>query len=266
MLQQLPSLKQYTFWDQKVQFLLSCDRYPHWVMFVVEKGTFRYRIDDEDNLASRGEIVICPPYTDFHREMMTQTLTFHFIRFDWMEQDRIFLLRTFLMGNSKQVFKPHDYERLLSTCRHLRQAFEREGETSSFASNHYLSDILFLLYVESKQAELHRNSVADFLMDDAKTYIAERAFRPLHIQDVAAALNISKVQLTRRFRASFHMKPIDYLTQLRMARVKQLLIETEYTIDHIAGLCGYDNGFYLSRVFSQRFDETPSQYRIKHRL
>jgi AraC-like DNA-binding protein len=38
-------------------------------------------------------------------------------------------------------------------------------------------------------------------------------------------------------------------------------VQTEYTLDHIARLCGYENGFYFSRVFTHYSKVNPSQYR-----
>jgi transcriptional regulator GlxA family with amidase domain len=45
-----------------------------------------------------------------------------------------------------------------------------------------------------------------------------------------------------------------------------MLLETNYPLDHIAEQCGSENGFYLSRVFSKKFEMSPSAYRSTHQM
>ncbi|MDF2721147.1 MAG: hypothetical protein K0Q59_822 [Paenibacillus sp.] len=62
------------------------------------------------------------------------------------------------------------------------------------------------------------------------------------------------------------MTPSKYLTSLRLEKAKKLLAETNWTLDQISGSCGYQNGFYLSRVFKANCLVTPNQYRKEHCL
>ncbi|MGO4275503.1 helix-turn-helix domain-containing protein, partial [Paenibacillus sp. TAF58] len=55
-------------------------------------------------------------------------------------------------------------------------------------------------------------------------------------------------------------------TLLRLQRAKSLLIDTDHTIDHIAEQCGYQNGFYLSRIFTAKLKISPSVYRRTYRF
>ncbi|MCZ8523462.1 helix-turn-helix domain-containing protein [Paenibacillus mucilaginosus] len=51
-----------------------------------------------------------------------------------------------------------------------------------------------------------------------------------------------------------------------MQRARTLLLETSLTLDEIADRCGYENGFYLSRIFSRKMRVPPSVYRKIHRV
>ena len=262
----LPNVRQITFWNRKQRFLLPVDTYSDWVAFIVEAGSFRYRIAGEDRIAGKGEIIVCPPHTDFHREIVASPLTFHFIRFNWNDgEGRIPAPFSFLLDCAGNHFGKLSNGRLAHACRQFRSYADNKQKPPSFMLDHYLSDVLIMLY-ESRERSESAGAGADPLMEEAKKLIEDQAFKPLRIQDVAAALHLSTVQLSRRFLAAFRIRPIDYLTEVRMGKAKLLLTDTNFTIDHIAGLCGYDNGFYLSRVFTRQFAIAPSQYRQQYRL
>jgi len=55
---------------------------------------------------------------------------------------------------------------------------------------------------------------------------------------------------------------IAYLTQLRMEHAEQLLAATDKSIKEIAYLCGYNDYFFFCRVFKERNNCTPTQYRL----
>lgn len=105
-------------------------------------------------------------------------------------------------------------------------------------------------------------------MIEIKSYWELHAFERFFLKDVASPVAshfyLNKVQLTRSFHAAFGKNPMDYVTLLRLNKSKSLLTSTEYTIDHIAQQCGYDNGFYFSRVFLKHVGMNLSQYRKTH--
>ncbi|MDF2939129.1 MAG: hypothetical protein K0Q90_4502 [Paenibacillaceae bacterium] len=88
----------------------------------------------------------------------------------------------------------------------------------------------------------------------------------MRLQDVAAALGTSLPSLTKRFKKTTGFTPIQYVTRLRMEKAKTLLLETGLTVDQISECCGYQNGFYLSRVFIRHFGIPPAQFRSRHNI
>ncbi|MEK7739050.1 MAG: helix-turn-helix transcriptional regulator, partial [Pseudomonadota bacterium] len=55
--------------------------------------------------------------------------------------------------------------------------------------------------------------------------------------------------------------PIQYLKSLRMRLASELLLTTQKSIFHIAELVGYSSQAAFSRVFSQTFNYSPSEFR-----
>lgn len=85
--------------------------------------------------------------------------------------------------------------------------------------------------------------------------------KTLSIDDVAAAAGLSP----SRFRAVFRMEtdrtPKDFLSELRMDNAEQLLKTTVLRINEIAERVGYLDGRYFRKVFKQKHNKTPAEYR-----
>jgi len=80
---------------------------------------------------------------------------------------------------------------------------------------------------------------------------------------LAKPANMSVRQLERRFRETFHMTPMQYLTKRRILHACDLLTGTSMQITEIA----LEKGFYDHSSFSKKFSEmmgtAPSAYRKK---
>ncbi|WP_199620718.1 helix-turn-helix domain-containing protein [Paenibacillus alkalitolerans] len=255
-----PAVSSHTYWNKKPYFLLRKDIYPTWAVFAVEDGSFRYEINRNAGTASFGDLVFCPPGTEFGRETVTP-VSFHFILFSWEDT-----------GSSDPVmpaFKVslNDTKRLNANYAYLRQYSHRHDATAFQWKSHLLTDIWQLFCIENKEhrpaAEL---STDDALMSEAIRLIETNAFESINFKQIAKSFYLSPVQFTRRFQAAFRTTPSQYLKSIRLQKAKSLLAETDLTIDQIAVRCGYESGFYLSRVFSETIKMSPSQYRRTHRV
>jgi AraC-like DNA-binding protein len=257
----------HVFWRRKEQFQLPCDTYSEWVLFAVTEGRFRYRIEEASGEARFGDIVLCPPQAAFHREVL-EPVSFHFYTFRWEAVSQIGDGET--SGPPRPVggMKVRDNGRLSSTYHYLQQLNNVPEEQRLASVQLLFRDVWHLIALESALAETRSSDSvrADPDMEEAARWIRQHAFEPVLMKDFSEAKAISQVQLTRRFQAAWGQTPIDYLTSLRIQQAKTLLLETRLPLDEIAVRCGYENGFYLSRVFTKRVKLNPSQFRRMNRL
>jgi AraC family transcriptional regulator len=244
------------YWHKKQQFLLNEDRYPCWVVFAVEEGRFRYQIGGDIGEAAFGDWVVCPPETSFRREVL-QPLSFHFLWLEW-----IVLPETLPSGK----ISIQDTERLISSYRYLRKLSELEAAQADAWKNRFVRDIWNSYVLQQLLTDDNASVTADALMLSARRTIKQRAFGPLSMRRMAEEAGLSPVQFTRRFKVAFGYSASSYLKRLRLDLGKALLTDTVLTVDEIAVRCGYENGFYFSRVFSQHVRMSPSEYRRTHRL
>lgn len=92
-------------------------------------------------------------------------------------------------------------------------------------------------------------------------FIRQHACSGINVEDIAEVSSLSRRQLERRFRKLIGHTPHQEITAVQINRVKQLLRETEMTLEQIAHRAGYGHKESLSSVFKRETGETPGEYR-----
>ncbi|MDF2718236.1 MAG: hypothetical protein K0R28_5161 [Paenibacillus sp.] len=255
------------YWKAKLQFKFPVSRDSIWTMIAVEDGRFSFTIGSIPGVATAGDIVLCPPQTEFCREMI-DPLSFFYSRFRYRgagaaEEERIVHLLRNLYGYK---FTTPEQDRLSNNYRNLLAVYGKEDWSSRRWTTHFVSDIWSLFCMQAESLVQFGNIVHDPLMKAAKSRIEHHAFQNVQMKDIAVQFDLHPVQFTRRFQKVFGVSPSRYLFSIRMEKAKSLLIQTDYTLDHVAQLCGYDNGYYFSRMFTQYTKMNPSVFRKMHAL
>lgn len=95
-------------------------------------------------------------------------------------------------------------------------------------------------------------------------FIREHACDGIDVHDVADFTSLPRRQLERRFRTELNRTPHE-VTATQVAKVKQLLLEPEMTLEQIAPLAGYRHKERLSAVFRREVGEAPGEYRKRRK-
>jgi transcriptional regulator GlxA family with amidase domain len=153
-----------------------------------------------------------------------------------------------------------------STLDQLRLCHEVLGLRASLSwANHLLLDLLGQLAVE-QQLTPRQDQPPDRLMLATEERMRRTPAARETLAELARAQGLDPFQLSRRFRAAYGVSPALYRTRLRIRQAQRLLLETDWTTERIAEACGFDNGFYFSRVFRKEVGQPPREYRREHRI
>ncbi len=111
-----------------------------------------------------------------------------------------------------------------------------------------------------------RQSTDVLRIDDAEVagavqYIRENACSGITMQEVMEHMAVSRSLLERRFRKCLGHSPQEEIRRVQLKRVKELLVETDLSLDAIARLTGYAHPEYMSVVFKRSSGQTPGEYR-----
>jgi two-component system response regulator YesN len=81
------------------------------------------------------------------------------------------------------------------------------------------------------------------------------------LDTVAQRFFVSKEHLSRAFKSQSGENLSDYISRKRMEKAKELIVEGELAIKHVAKLTGYEDVAYFYRVFKKHFGQTPGDLR-----
>lgn len=98
------------------------------------------------------------------------------------------------------------------------------------------------------------------LVETVKEYINQHYMEDISLDSCADLSGTSSYTLSKSFNKILGINFIDYLTDLRMRKAKELLINTDMKIGDIAESVGYRHS-YFNRVFRRQAGVPPSQYR-----
>ena len=108
-------------------------------------------------------------------------------------------------------------------------------------------------------------AVGDPDLARALQVIRERACQDLHIGDIVAEVSSSRSTLKERFRRVLGHTMHDEIVHERTNRAKQLLAETDLTVQTIARMTGFRHAEYMGVVFKRIVGKTPGEFRKQTR-
>jgi LacI family transcriptional regulator len=104
-------------------------------------------------------------------------------------------------------------------------------------------------------------AVPDRSVAAAVRYIAEHACDGLTVNEVLPHAAVSRAQLEKKFRQHLGRTPQAEIRRVQVARIRQLLADTDLPLKSIAELTGFDYMEYMCVVFRRLTGETPGSYR-----
>ncbi|AKS32616.1 GlxA family transcriptional regulator [Mycolicibacterium goodii] len=99
----------------------------------------------------------------------------------------------------------------------------------------------------------------------ARAWAVERLDRAITLDDLASVSAMSKRTFTRRFREETGVSPMQWLTEQRLHRARELLEQTDFSVERIAAASGLGSGTALRQLFQSAIGVTPSAYRATFR-
>ena len=133
-------------------------------------------------------------------------------------------------------------------------------EIATKVSRHFLMDIPespveFQLALD--QQKRHNDSP----IQSAQQWMESNFSSDFLLEEVAEKVGLSLRSFRRRFTDATGEPPIQYLQRIRLETAKHLLVSSTLGIDQIAYRVGFEDPSYFSRLFKQKLNVTPSEYR-----
>ena len=143
----------------------------------------------------------------------------------------------------------------------LRQVFQSAMSADEFVE---LATRICLKTIELRDSGNSSHHVE--LVRRACEYIQENYNNPdISLNTVAGHVALSPAHFSTIFSQEMSVTFIDYLTNVRMEKVKEMLASTDEKVINIAFNVGYNEPNYLSYLFKKREGLTPKEFRLRKR-
>jgi len=112
---------------------------------------------------------------------------------------------------------------------------------------------------ESTVSSENKNDVIDIALQ----YIRSNFKENLSLEIVASVVFLNPVYFSKLFKQKTGNGYKEYVTQLRMERAKELLVDPDMSVTRVGELVGYPDVRHFTQVFRKYCESTPSQYRME---
>lgn len=127
----------------------------------------------------------------------------------------------------------------------------------------FLEKCLHILY---KLPQSDGGSLHHTVTDKVYQYIEENYQKDLSLDLLSRQLNYSAAYLSRLIKKNCGRNFMDIVVDCRLKHAKEMLAESDYKINQIAKLCGYQDISYFIQLFRKKEGVTPNDYRSLHNI
>ncbi|MBQ4065084.1 MAG: AraC family transcriptional regulator [Clostridia bacterium] len=251
-----------------------------WEFVFIERGSVKARADHKSYILKKGELVCHKPgefhcIRPYHGDADIIIFCFH-----CSSEKMKFFNNKILFVNQRQKQYLNDIAAISSELLLPKTPLDiaRDGgmdrnpaataEAEQLMLNTMELLILSLMTAEGTERQKRAESYALHLQRknltaDIKAYVTENLGQKLLLSDISKHVSYSTSSIKRIFREEMGCSVIHFVTDLRVAKAKELL-HRGVSISQIAEEVGFDTVNYFSTVFKRYTGMSPTEFRAKH--
>ncbi|WP_105615548.1 helix-turn-helix domain-containing protein [Vallitalea okinawensis] len=220
-------------------------RLDYYFIYVI-KGKIEIDITEQSFSCFEGDYILLPPHTA-HKVHYSIGSAVYWIHFTGKCASDLFTYN-----------HPHKLGLHHEILEHMKTIIS-ELQTRKPYYQDYCNGYFWLLYSSVKR---HENTFdEDTIMEELILYIHENLHLIKDVNELSEQVGLSPSRLIHRFTAYKGISPIRYLIQERLEKSKQLLLQTDMTIQEVADQVGYQNQLYFSQAFKKHTSYSPTAFR-----
>lgn len=104
----------------------------------------------------------------------------------------------------------------------------------------------------------------DIIRQKVLPYIQQNLTEPFTVSQLADSVSLNPQYMMRLFKKETDMSILEYVTEQRILKAKELLLSTDNSIETIGMQLGYYNYTYFMKVFKRSIGMSPGQYRKQY--
>lgn len=253
------------------------EKHDFWEMVCSVKGQVSCMADGKEIILQDGEIF-------FHKPNQSHSLST-----DGGKQTGIFVLSFECLSEAMRFFSDKKVKLSKRQMNFIREIIEIAKRTYDITFYNLDTDIMHLLAQPTLGGEqLIQNHVETLLIDIMRSLtekedgnevflketeinnklaeeiikiLKENLYNRLSIDDICKLINYSKSYLFRQFKSATEKSVMEYYTDLKIKKAKELLKSSDLSIREISEQLCFDTPNYFTKTFKKLNGITPSQYK-----
>lgn len=250
----------------------------HWLILQERQNPQRFLVqvgDREQDLSadlSKGELIYVPPFMQTHWDFSLVDACLHLLIPDKLLLD---IITTNTAQNKNCLlarFTPVIGKQDRRICLYA-QSFMKRIQTEPNLPKLELDD--FIINLAEMLIRYQANLISDnqneniskvaglgaqtcALIDD---YIEEYLDTDMGVDELAGLASLSTYYFSRCFKSVYGMSPYQYVSQVRLAKMRRILCKNETCLVDMALQCGFSDQAHMTRTFKRLSGVTPHAYR-----
>ncbi len=102
------------------------------------------------------------------------------------------------------------------------------------------------------------------ILQNAMKYICDNYAMSITLNELAEHTYVSTYYLSRMFKKELGKNFVEYLSEIRIEKAKELLKDNKYKTYEVAELVGIQDPHYFSKIFKKYVNMTPTEYKEKY--
>ena len=240
-------------------------QWPHLDLLYIHQGSIELCINDDVLILAQDQAIIIFPSNIFSGHSLTKTSqgSVHHFQLDKSDSQLKGLEYLFDKENIRKGYILIDTRATPTLHQYINHSLDLENQVQDTvveaAQYHCLSLFLLLSHTENTSTSSGKNvhspeqKVADFLAKDLTSNYS--------LEDVANLVHLSPSHVRRLFKKRYNVGPHKFHTQLKMAKARKLLCESNEPIKSIYQSLGFSDLSNFYRVFRHYTGVPPACYR-----
>lgn len=215
----------------------------------------------------RGDMVIFKPF-DIHYTESRESDYYERYVINFKENVLLTILseseQRFLLEKINGCVIHLNEEHTIEMCGYFNRADEY-AKQNSFFSKKLLHSALFALILKAAEytgesIEVTGKQIEPNIIKALK-YIEKHYTENISLEDIAGTAHMSKYHFCRKFHTTTGATALEYLNNVRLTKVHNLLLSTDTSIDEIASMTGFSSAVNLTRAFKKVYGSSPRAFR-----
>ncbi|MDF2723731.1 MAG: AraC family transcriptional regulator [Paenibacillus sp.] len=233
-----------------------------WIQCTGGKGALKLAGEQHEVSAGQGMLLYPNEYHEYYP--VSEEWSVRWVSFNGRQAGEI--VRS-LQFDRSQVLQLSDPEQSLQKMKLLNAVAAQSAPMYYLECSSLVYQLLLDLHRYGTIADVRSRDQHFTQLHPAIQFIEEHAHETISLQDIADQLNVSRYHVCVLFQQTYHMRPFEYVNQIRLRKSRELFMNEPYaSITEVAQKCGFDSLSYFIKLFKHYAGVTPKKYRDHYKV